>query len=242
VAERLEDGRLVVRGRDGEDTVPAERVIVAVGRIPNTAELGLNAAGVPVDAHGRIVTGDDLRATERIAAIGDVVAGPALAHKASAEAAVAAEALSGRAAAFDAMAVPMVVFTDPEVASAGLTEQQARDAGLDVRVATFPLRASGRARTLGAGDGFTRVVADAATDRVVGVHLVGPHAGELIASGALAIELLASPDDVARTIHPHPTLSEGLREAAAMLAAQRSAATNAARRASASSSTSGAVP
>jgi dihydrolipoamide dehydrogenase len=216
-AQRLEDGELVVHGSDGEARVAAERVIVAVGRTPNTDDLGLAAAGVPVGADGLIPVGPDQRATERIAAIGDVVAGPALAHKATAEAAVAAEALSGLPAAFDATAIPIVVFTDPEVASVGLTEAEAREAGLDPRVATFPLTASGRAGTLGARDGFTRVVADAATDRVVGVHVVGPHASELAAGGALAIELMAAPGDLAGTIHPHPTLSEGLHEAAALL-------------------------
>ena len=165
---------------------------------------------------GLIPVTDDMRATERIAAIGDVVAGPALAHKATAEAAVAAEALSGRPAAFDAQAVPEVIFTDPEIGTVGLTEEQAREAGMDPVAATFPLAASGRAGTLGERDGFTRVVSDRATDRIVGVHLVGPHASELVAGGALAIELLAAPGDVAATIHPHPTLSEGLREAAAL--------------------------
>jgi dihydrolipoamide dehydrogenase len=216
-AERLDGEALVVRGPDGEARVAAERVVVAVGRAPNTDELGLAAAGVPVGADGLIAVGDDMRATERIAAIGDVVAGPALAHKATAEAAVAAEALSGRPAAFDAAAIPVVVFTDPEVASAGLSEAQARAAGMDARVATFPLAASGRAATLGARDGFTRVVADAATDRIVGVHVVGPHASELAAAGTLAVELMAAPGDLAGTIHPHPTLSEGLHEAAELL-------------------------
>jgi dihydrolipoamide dehydrogenase len=216
-AERLDGEALVVRGPDGEARVAAERVVVAVGRAPNTDELGLAAAGVPVGADGLIAVGEDMRATERIAAIGDVVAGPALAHKATAEAAVAAEALSGRPAAFDAAAIPVVVFTDPEVASAGLSEAQARAAGMDARVATFPLAASGRAATLGARDGFTRVVADAATDRIVGVHVVGPHASELAAAGTLAVELMAAPGDLAGTIHPHPTLSEGLHEAAELL-------------------------
>jgi dihydrolipoamide dehydrogenase len=216
-AERRDGEALVVRGPDGEARVAAERVVVAVGRAPNTDELGLAAAGVPVGADGLIAVGEDMRATERIAAIGDVVAGPALAHKATAEAAVAAEALSGRPAAFDAAAIPVVVFTDPEVASAGLSEAQARAAGMDARVATFPLAASGRAATLGARDGFTRVVADAATDRIVGVHVVGPHASELAAAGTLAVELMAAPGDLAGTIHPHPTLSEGLHEAAELL-------------------------
>ena len=216
-AGALEGDDLVVHGPDGEARVAAERIIVAVGRAPNTDELGLAAAGVPVDAAGLIPVGHDRRATERIAAIGDVVAGPALAHKATAEAAVAAEALSGLPAAFDASAIPIVVFTDPEVASVGLTETEARDAGLEPKVATFPLAASGRAATLRAREGFTRIVADAATDRVVGVHVVGPHASELAAGGALAIELMASPRDIAGTIHPHPTLSESLHEAAALL-------------------------
>jgi dihydrolipoamide dehydrogenase len=212
-AERLAPGGLVV---DGE-VVPAERVVVAVGRTPATRELGLAAAGVPVGPDGLVRVGADRRATDRIAAVGDVVAGPALAHKATAEAVVAAEALSGRPAAFDPMAVPLVVFTDPEVATVGLTEAQAREQGLDPRVAAFPVAASGRAATLGARDGFTRLVADAATDRVVGVHLVGPHASELVAAGGLAIELLAAPGDVAGTVFAHPTLGEGLREAAELL-------------------------
>ena len=231
-AERIDGDRLVVAAPGGEERVEAEKVVVAVGRRPNTDELGLDAAGIrtaasargadgadgraPACATGLIPVGDDMRATERIAAIGDVVAGPALAHKATAEAAVAAEALSGMPAAFDAQAVPEVIFTDPEIGTVGLTEAQARAAGMDPVVATLPLAASGRAGTLDERDGFTRVVADRATDRVVGVHIVGPHASELVAGGALAIELMAAPGDVAATIHPHPTLSEGLREAAAL--------------------------
>jgi dihydrolipoamide dehydrogenase len=216
-AQGVQDGALVVAGPDGQERVEADRVVVAVGRIPNTDELGLAEAGVRVGADGLIEVGADMRANERIAAVGDVVAGPALAHKATAEAAVAAEALSGRPAAFDAQAIPVVIFTDPEIGSVGLSEAQARDAGFDPVVASFPLAASGRAGTLRARDGFTQIVADAATDRVVGVHVVGPHASELVAGGALAIELMAAPGDVAATIHPHPTLSEGLREAAELL-------------------------
>jgi dihydrolipoamide dehydrogenase len=216
-AHRLEDEALVLSGPEGEDRVAAELVVVAVGRVPNTEDLGLAAAGVAVGSGGLIEVGEDMRATERIAAVGDVVAGPALAHKATAEAGVAAEALSGRPVGFDARAIPVVIFSDPEVASVGLGEAEAREAGLDPVVATFPLAASGRAGTLGVRDGFTRIVADAATDRVIGVHVVGPHASELVSGGALAIELMAAPGDIAATIHPHPTLSEGLREAAEML-------------------------
>jgi dihydrolipoamide dehydrogenase len=213
----LHDGALVVEGREGEDRVAAARVVVAVARVPNTDDLGLRAAGVAVAPGGLIEVGEDLRAAERIAAVGDVVAGPALAHKATAEAAVAAEALSGLPAVYDARAVPIVIFTDPELASVGLGEAEAREAGLDPAVATFPLAASGRAGMLGARDGFTRIVTDVATDRVVGLHVVGPYASELAAQGALAIELMAAPGDLAATIHPHPTLSEGVREAAALV-------------------------
>jgi dihydrolipoamide dehydrogenase len=220
-AQRLEDGALVVVGPGGgEDRVEAQRVVVAVGRVPNTDDLGLAEAGVSVGADGLIEVGEDMRAADRIAAVGDVVAGPALAHKATAEAAVAAEALSGRPAAFDARAIPIVIFTDPEIGSVGVSEAQAREAGLDPVAATFPLAASGRAGTLGARDGFTRIVADEATDRVVGVHVVGPHASELVAGGALAIEVMAAPGDIAATIHPHPTLGEGLREAAELMLGQ----------------------
>ena len=158
-----------------------------------------------------------MRAAERIAAIGDVVAGPALAHKATAEAAVAAEALSGEPAAFDARAVPVVIFTDPEIGTVGLSEAQAREEGLDAarRRSRWPPRAERRRSARATAS--RALVTDAATDRVVGVHVVGPHASELVAGGALAIELMAAPGDVAATIHPHPTLSEGLHEAAALL-------------------------
>ena len=216
-AERLAGATLVVRDAGGEHAVAAERVVVAVGRVPNTDDLGLAAAGVSVGPDGLVAVGEDGRVTPRIAAIGDVVAGPALAHKASAEGIVAAEALSGRPAAFEPAAIPAVIFTDPEIGTVGLTEAEARDEGMDVRTATFPLAASGRAATLGATDGFTRLVVDAATDRVVGVHVVGPHASELVAGATLAVELMASPEDLAGTIHPHPTLSESLHEAAELL-------------------------
>lgn len=216
-AERLEDDQLVVRDAEGEHGVPAQRVVVAVGCVPNTGDLGLAAAGIAVGAGGLIPVAEDMRATPRIAAIGDVVAGPALAHKASAEAAVAAEALNGRPAAFEPAAIPAVIFTDPEIGTVGLTEAEAREQGMDVRTATFPLAASGRAATLGAADGFTRLVVDAAGERVVGVHVVGPHASELVAGATLAIELMASPEDLAGTIHPHPTLSESLHEAAELV-------------------------
>ena len=136
---------------------------------------------------------------------------------------MAAEALSGRPAAFDPAAIPAVIFTDPEIGTAGLSEAEARADGIDVRSATFPLAASGRAATSGATGGFTRLVVDAAVDRVVGLHVVGPHASELVAGATLAIELMASPEDLAATIHPHPTMSESVHEAGGVISADPSA-------------------
>ncbi|MBS1883218.1 MAG: dihydrolipoyl dehydrogenase [Actinobacteria bacterium] len=219
-AERRDGDELVVAVADGELRLPAAKVVVAVGRRPNSDDLGLDRAGVEVGAGGLIPVDARLRTNvATIAAIGDLVAGPALAHKASAEGAVAAESLCGLPAAFEPAAVPAIVFTDPELAAAGLGEAEARAAGLDPVVATLPLAALGRARTLRAEEGFVRIVADRGSDRVVGVQIAGPHASELIAEGVLAIEMMASPRDLADSIHPHPTLSEGLREAAARLPA-----------------------
>ena len=206
----LDDGELVVETPDGERRLPADRVIVAVGRVPNTDALGLPVAEVPTGDRGVICVDDRRLATPRVAAIGDVTAGPALAHKASAEGRVAAEALCGMPSAFEPMSIAAIAFTDPEVASAGLTEAEAREAGMDVVVGTSTFSANGRAATLGERAGFVRTVVDRGADRVVGVHVVGPHASELIAEGALAVEMVASPDDLLGTIHAHPTLAEGL--------------------------------
>jgi len=218
-AEGLEGEDLVLHTAAGEDRLPAPRVIVAAGRVPNTDDLGLAAVGITVGSDGLIEVGADMRVDtdRRIAAIGDVVTGPARAYKASAEAVVAAEALSGRPSVYEPAAVPIVIFSDPEIATVGLGEQAAREQGMDVRVASFPLAASGRAAMLGAREGFTRLVMDAASDRIVGVHIVGPRASELASAGTLAIEMMSSAADLAGTVHPHPTLSEGLREAAEML-------------------------
>jgi dihydrolipoamide dehydrogenase len=214
----LDGDTLVAETPDGERRLAAERVIVAVGRIPNTDELGLDAAGIEVDEAGLIPVDERRLATPRVAAVGDVTAGPALAHKASAEGRVAAEALCGRPAAFDPMTIPVIAFTDPEIAATGLTEAEAREAGLEVVTGRSNLASNGRAATMVEG-GFVRAVVDHAADRVVGVHIVGPHASELIAEGALAIETVAAPDDVLGTIHPHPTLSEGLPDALSQVAA-----------------------
>jgi dihydrolipoamide dehydrogenase len=202
--------------RDGKKfTLPADVILVAVGRIPNTDDLGLETARITTGASGRIAVGPNqiIPGTD-IAAIGDVTDGPMLAHKATAEAVVAAEALCGRKVAFDPAAIPLVVFSDPEVASAGHTQESAKDAGLNVRSVTVPIGVLGRAATMGAVDGFTEIVVDTDTDAVIGVHMAGPHVSDLIAEGVLAIEMACSPGDLAATIHPHPTLSEGIYEAA----------------------------
>lgn len=209
------DGQAVtVRGPDGPATVPAEKLVVAIGRRPNTDSLGLARIGLTPDEAGLLPVGPDRLAGPGVAAIGDITAGPALAHKATAEAAVAAESVCGRPAAFAPAAIPMVVFSDPEIATAGYAPDQARSLGMDVAVARVPMRASGRAATLGAGEGFTQLVVDRSADAVVGAQIVGPHASELIAEAVLAIEMAASPVDLLATIHPHPTVSELLSDAA----------------------------
>ena len=215
-ALRLEDGGLVVLDGGHERIVPADRVVLAVGRRPNTCDLGLHTTGARLASSGSVEVDGARLATRHIAAIGDLTRGPALAHKAQAEAEVAVEALSGRRATFSPRAVPEVVFSDPEVALVGFTEEQARAAGMEVKVARFPLSASGRAATMGVAAGFAQLVIDRDQDAVVGVVLVGPRASELAGEAALAIEMGASPEDLAGTIHPHPTISESLREAAAV--------------------------
>lgn len=215
-AASFEDGQLVIDGPDGRGTLTTERVVIAVGRVPNTDDLGLESIGVQRADSGLLDVAPDRRVSEHIAAIGDVTPGPALAHKASAEALVAVEALCGQKVRFEPATIPTVVFSDPEVASAGFTVDAARDAGIDVDVVRFPLAASGRAATIGVRDGFAQLVVDREVDAVIGVHLAAPHASELIAEGVLAIEMAASPQDLAAAIHPHPTFSELLGEAAHM--------------------------
>ena len=193
-----------------------DRLLVAVGRVPNTKDIGLEALGITVDDHG-FVPVDLARRTKlaHIFAIGDVAGQPMLAHKASHEGQVAAAAAAGKKVAFEPQAIPAVVFTDPEVAWCGLTEEDAKRSGVEVKVGKFPWAASGRALTMGRSDGLTKVVAEATSGRVLGVGVVGPGAGELIAEGVLAVEMAAVAEDLALSIHPHPTLSETLMEAAA---------------------------
>jgi dihydrolipoamide dehydrogenase len=200
----------------GRATERFDRVLVAVGRRAQSDGLGLKATRVRLTERGRFIQVDARCRTEdpRIYAVGDVTGEPMLAHRAMRQGKVAAEVLAGRPAAFDNVAIPAVVFTDPEIAWCGLSEAQAKDQGLTVKIAKFQWAASGRAATIGRADGLTKLVADSASGRVLGVGIVGPGAGELIAEATLAVETGALVEDVAVTIHAHPTLSEGLMEAA----------------------------
>jgi dihydrolipoamide dehydrogenase len=216
-AVRETDSGAVVElaGEGAPGQLEVEQVLVAVGRRPHTAELGLERIGVRLDPRGFIEV-DARRQTSvpRIYAVGDVAGEPMLAHKAMAEGLVAAEAIAGRPAVFEPQAIPAVVFTDPEVAWAGLTEEAARARGVDVRTVKMPWSASGRAVAMGRPDGLTKLTFEAGTGRLLGLGLVGPHAGDLIAEGTLAVEMGALAEDIAATIHTHPTLSETLGEAA----------------------------
>lgn len=185
------------------------RVLVSVGRRPNSDGIGLENTKVKIDKRGFVETDDRQRTgDENILAIGDVAGEPMLAHKASHQGKVAVESLHGEPAVFEPRAIPAVVFTDPEIAWAGLTEDQAKREGREVEVAKYPWAASGRAVSLGRTEGLTKLLIDPETERVLGIGLVGPGAGELVAEGVLAIEMGCSPRDVADSIHPHPTLSE----------------------------------
>ena len=192
-----------------------DRVLVSVGRRPNSAVPGLDRTRVKVNARGFIEVDPARRTAEpSIYAIGDVVGEPMLAHKASHEGRVAVESIAGERVAFEPLAIPAVVFTDPELAWCGLTETDAQKQKREVVVARFPWAASGRALTLDRTDGMTKLILDAKTERVLGVGIVGPGAGELIAEGVLAVEMGANASDVRMTIHPHPTLSETIMESA----------------------------
>ena len=211
-----EAGAEIEADLEGRGTERFDRVLVAVGRRAETEGIGLEATRARLTERGRFVQVDAHCRTEdpRIYAVGDVTGEPMLAHRAMRQGKVAAEVLAGRPAAFDNVAIPAVVFTDPEIAWCGLGEAQAKDQGLTVKIAKFQWAASGRAATIGRADGLTKLVADAASGRVLGVGIVGPGAGELIAEATLAVETAALVEDVAVTIHAHPTLSEGLMEAA----------------------------
>jgi dihydrolipoamide dehydrogenase len=213
-----ETGGGVEADLEGRGTERFDRVLVAVGRRAATDGLGLERTKARVDARGIIGVDERGRTADPlIYAVGDVTGEPMLAHRASRQGKVAAEAIAGRPAAFDNVAVPAVVFTDPEVAWCGLTEPRAKQEGRAVKIAKFQWAASGRAATLGRADGLTKLIVDADSGRLLGVGLVGPGAGELIAEAALAVEAALLAEDLALTIHAHPTLSESLMEAAETL-------------------------
>ena len=203
--------------KSGEETVEEtfDRILVSVGRCPNSDAIGLNNTEVELDENGFVKVDEKQKTTDSsILGIGDVVGGPMLAHKASYEARVAVEGLAGEETRPSNRTVPAVVFTDPEIAWCGLTESDARLKGEKVEIARFPWAASGRAQALGRTNGISKLVLEPGTGRVLGVGIVGHGAGELIAEGVLAIEMGATAKDLAHTIHPHPTLSETLMEAA----------------------------
>jgi dihydrolipoamide dehydrogenase len=211
------DGGLIVGSSDGTRELTADRIGVVVGRRPNSDDLGLAETGAVVDARGLVGVDLQRRAAAHVFAIGDLTDGPALAHKATAEAEVAVDAACDRPAAFDPTCVPMIVFGDPQVVVVGLDRAGAEAAGIEARSFRFPFGASGRALTLGDTDGFVDVLADA-DDTVIGVQAVGTHVAELAGEAALAVETAATVEDLAGTIHAHPTLGESIMEAALGLA------------------------
>jgi dihydrolipoamide dehydrogenase len=202
-------------GGGAAETIEADVVLVAIGRVPYTDGLGLDAAGVKRDNRGRVIVDPHFRTNiAGIYAIGDVIAGPMLAHKAEEEGVALAEILAGQAGHVNYEVIPNVVYTYPEIASVGKTEEELKAAGIAYQVGKFPFTANARARANLMTEGFVKILADAKTDRVLGVHILGPDAETMIAEAAIAMEFGASAEDIARTCHAHPTLSEAVKEAA----------------------------
>ena len=196
-------------------TLEVDRLIVSVGRVPNTDGLGLESVGLALDERGFIPVDDHCRTVlPRVYAVGDVVRGPMLAHKGEDEGVMVAELIAGQKPHIDYNAIPWVIYTSPEIAWVGRTEQQLKAEGRSYKSGQFPFAANGRALGMATADGFVKMLADATTDELLGVHIIGPGASDLIAEAAVAIEFKASSEDIARVCHPHPSLSEVLREAA----------------------------
>lgn len=211
------DGKTFVRvkTKTGEKTIECDQIASTVGRKPYSEGLALDKAGLAVDAKGFLAVDKQMRTkVANVYAIGDIAGQPMLAHKGSREGLVAAGVIAGLKEEYDARCVPAVIFTSPEMASVGLTEEQCVAAGKAIKTGSFPFAASGRAMSLMDTEGFVKVIADAKTDELLGVHMVGPEVTELIAEAALAIEMGATSEDIARTIHAHPTLPEAMMEAA----------------------------
>lgn len=215
-AKEYRDGKVFAVMEDGKDAVfPCDKVLATVGRLPNSGNIGLEKTGVKTEPHGWILVNKKMQTNvQGIYAIGDVVGPPMLAHKASKEGVVAAEVIAGINSEADFRAIAFAIFTDPEIASVGLTEAQAKEKGYDPVIGKFPFTALGRATIAGETEGFVKIIADRTSDLVLGVHIVGPEASDLISEAALAIEMGATLEDMAFTIHPHPTFPESLMEAA----------------------------
>jgi dihydrolipoyl dehydrogenase len=215
---RAEKGRCIVE-IEGQEPIVSDRVLVAVGRIPNTENLGLGSVGIELHKKGFLPVNQHFATSaEGVYAIGDVILGPMLAHKAEEEGIACAEYLATGGGHVNYDAIAGVVYTEPEIASVGKTEEQLKEMAIEYRKGMFPFRANARARTLNQVDGWVKVLADAKTDRILGVHILGPHAGDLINEAAAAIAFGASSEDLARICHVHPTLGEALREAALAVA------------------------
>jgi dihydrolipoamide dehydrogenase len=197
------------------ETLEADVVLVAIGRVPFTAGLGLETVGVKKDNRGRVIVDPHFQTNvPGIYAIGDVIAGPMLAHKAEEEGVAVAEILAGQAGHVNYDVIPNVVYTYPEIASVGKTEEELKAAGIAYNVGKFPFTANGRAKVNLTTEGFVKILADAKTDRVLGIHILGADAGNMIGEAAIAMEFGASSEDIARTCHAHPTLTEAIKEAA----------------------------
>jgi dihydrolipoamide dehydrogenase len=208
-------GDEVTVGIDGQESVRCDRVLLAVGRVPNTDDLGLASVGIELDPRGRIPIDDQFRTyVPGFYAIGDVVRGPMLAHKAEEEGVACVEQIVTGFGHVNYDAIPGVVYTHPEIASVGKTEEELNAQNVPFKKGSFPFMANGRARALGSTEGRVKILAHAKTDRILGVHVIGPRAGDLIAEAAVAIEFSASAEDIARSSHAHPTLAEAMKEAA----------------------------
>jgi len=214
----VDGGRCVVEC-EGAEPITCDRVLLAVGRVPNTGDIGLDSVGIQTDGRGEIPVADDFQTrAENVFAIGDCVRGPKLAHKASHEAIACVERIVTGHGHVNYDTIPGVVYTHPEIAGVGKTEEELRASGREYRKGEFPFQASGRARTLGETNGRVKILADLHTDRILGVHIFGPRAGDLIAEAVAAMEFGASAEDLARICHAHPTLAESLGEAALAVA------------------------
>lgn len=211
---KVENGKCVVRCKDAEP-IHCDRVLLAAGRVPNSQDIGLESVSIATDKRGFITVDDNYQTSAKgIYAVGDIIGGAMLAHKAMEEAVICVERLAGIHSHFNYDCIPAIVYTHPEIATVGKTEEQLKEAGIEYRKGVGAYGANGRARTLGDIEGRVKILADAKTDRVLGVHIIGARAGDLIAEAAVSIEFGASSEDIARSCHAHPTLAETMHEAA----------------------------